>query len=226
MSTLYNLLMSTFPTQELGLSSPEDLFDIETFLDDPTPFYRFAKTLYPGKVIPSASHRFLAWLNQRQMLLRVYTQNIDGLEEQAGVMESRVVYAHGSLLGATCVNCRATYRADEISDDVQTGKVPLCKMQTNKKKKILTTSCSATPESSSTNDASVGSTRSLRQRTVKQCSEGDAFEACRKAGLCGGVIKPNITFFGEKLGNDVGRSLQKDYESADALIVMGTSLSV
>ncbi|EED92342.1 predicted protein, partial [Thalassiosira pseudonana CCMP1335] len=165
-------LYNTLNYQELGLSSPEDLFDIETFLDDPTPFYRFAKTLYPGKVIPSASHRFLAWLNQRQMLLRVYTQNIDGLEEQAGVMESRVVYAHGSLLGATCVNCRATYRADEIADDVQTGKVPL------------------------------------------------------KAGLCGGVIKPNITFFGEKLGNDVGRSLQKDYESADALIVMGTSLSV
>ena len=45
-------------------------------------------------------------------------------------------------------------------------------------------------------------------------------------GLCGGVIKPNVTFFGEKLDNVVGRSLEKDYAKADALLVMGTSLSV
>ena len=35
-----------------------------------------------------------------------------------------------------------------------------------------------------------------------------------------------MTFFGEKISNDVSRQLQKDYLKADALIVMGTSLSV
>jgi hypothetical protein len=43
---------------------------------------------------------------------------------------------------------------------------------------------------------------------------------------CGGIIKPNITFFGEKLNNQVGQWLQKDCNVADALLVMGTSLSV
>ena len=47
-----------------------------------------------------------------------------------------------------------------------------------------------------------------------------------KQGLCGGVIKPNVTFFGEKLGNEVGRNLQQDLVHADALIVMDTSLLI
>jgi NAD-dependent SIR2 family protein deacetylase len=47
-----------------------------------------------------------------------------------------------------------------------------------------------------------------------------------KQGLCGGVIKHGVTFFGEKLGNEVERNLQRDSVHADALIVMGTSLSV
>jgi len=46
-----------------------------------------------------------------------------------------------------------------------------------------------------------------------------------KQGLCGGVIKPSI-FFGEKLGNEVRRNLQRDLVHADTLIVMGTSLLV
>ncbi len=47
-----------------------------------------------------------------------------------------------------------------------------------------------------------------------------------KQGLCGGVIKPNVTFFGKKLCNEVGRNLQRDSVHTDALIDMGTSLSV
>jgi NAD-dependent SIR2 family protein deacetylase len=45
-------------------------------------------------------------------------------------------------------------------------------------------------------------------------------------GMCGGVIKPNVTFFGERLDDRVGRCLRKDSLVADALVVMGTSLSV
>jgi NAD-dependent SIR2 family protein deacetylase len=45
-------LYNTLNYQELGLTSPEDLFDIETFVDDPRPFYKFAKSLYPGNIEP------------------------------------------------------------------------------------------------------------------------------------------------------------------------------
>ena len=43
---------------------------------------------------------------------------------------------------------------------------------------------------------------------------------------CDGVLKPGITFFGEKLVDKVTRSLEQDRLKADAVIVIGTSLSV
>ena len=57
-------------------------------------------------------------------------------------------------------------------------------------------------------------------------SDDGSYDRLTKEGLCCGVIKPDVTFFGEKLGDEVGRSLQKDSKLADALLVMGTSLSV
>lgn len=77
--------------QELGLASPEDLFDIETFRDDPRPFYKFAKDLYPGSIKPGPSHSFLASLDSLGKLLRIYTQNVDALEELAGVRSEKVM---------------------------------------------------------------------------------------------------------------------------------------
>jgi NAD-dependent SIR2 family protein deacetylase len=65
----------------------------------------------------------------------------------------------------------------------------------------------------------------LRVSSAKSKIDDDN-DLIMKQGLCGGVIKPSVTFFGEKLGNEVGRNLQRDLVHADALIVMGTSLSV
>eukprot|EP00956_Cyclotella_meneghiniana_P028292 scaffold65295_cov71-Cyclotella_meneghiniana.AAC.5 len=211
-------LYNTLNYQELGLSSPEDLFDIETFRDDPRPFFRFARNLYPGKIEQSPSHNFLAWLDRHNKLLRVYTQNIDGLEEQAGVQKSKVVYAHGSLLDATCMDCGAKYIAQDIAGDVMEGRVPRCCRE--KKVKSQTKQGAAKLKEKSN--------RTLRKRSFQQYSEMDGCTADAKEGegSCGGVVKPNIIFFGEKLGSDVGLSLQRDYSKADALIVMGTSLSV
>jgi NAD-dependent SIR2 family protein deacetylase len=50
--------------------------------------------------------------------------------------------------------------------------------------------------------------------------------ATNDTDLCNGVMKPCITFFGEKLHSNVNRFLQADQKKVDALIVIGTSLSV
>jgi len=47
----------------------------------------------------------------------------------------------------------------------------------------------------------------LRVSSAKSKTNDDN-DLIMKQGLCGGVIKPNITFFGEKLGNEVGHNLQ------------------
>jgi len=218
-SGLYN----TLDFQKLGLTSPEDLFDIESFRDDPRPFFKFAHSLYPGSIEPGPSHQFLAWLNNKGMLLRIYTQNIDTLEQSAGVRSERVVYAHGSLLNATCMKCKAKYSASDIASDVQSGTVPLCRRRCKKKAKL--SSARSTKEASAAAPTPVKHTRILRRSSTTTKTD-DNYQSLVKQGFCCGVIKPNITFFGEKLDNDVGRRLQTDSQTADALIVMGTSLSV
>ena len=62
----------------LGLSCPEELFCYDFFQDDPVPFYKFARNLYfplglDQKVVPSDSHKLLALLEEKKMLLRVYS---------------------------------------------------------------------------------------------------------------------------------------------------------
>ena len=60
---------------------PEAVFDADYFEGNPKPFYTLAKELYPsGKYQPNYIHYFLKMLDQKGLLLRVYTQNIDGLE--------------------------------------------------------------------------------------------------------------------------------------------------
>ena len=88
-----NGLYATLDPEELGLHAAEELFDNDVFAENPKPFYKFARQhFFPqdngsseSKTIkPSFAHYFLAMLQQHSQLLRVYTQNIDGLEELAG----------------------------------------------------------------------------------------------------------------------------------------------
>ena len=190
------------------MSCPEDLFDYEVFREDPRPFYKFAKTLYfplgsDRRVEPSDSHRFLALLQRKGMLLRVYTQNIDGLEQVAGVSPKKMVYAHGSLQWATCCTCKHKVHAADIEQSILEGVVPRCKKLAVKVDKPPPSSLR--PESS-------------RRKRSRPDSPERTF--------CDGVLKPAITFFGESLHGNVKRSLESDRAKADALIVIGTSLSV
>lgn len=217
-------LYNTLNYQDLGLACPEDLFDIETFRDNPRPFFKFAKSLYPGSIEPTPSHCFLANLDRRGHLLRIYTQNIDGLEQLSGVGSDKVIYAHGSLSSATCMKCRATYSANDIASDVQLGRVPLCCQPRNKNSNISSVNLKRGAPDTGPFIVKRKSSRVLS--TPMSDIVNDNYDQLRKQGLCGGVIKPDVTFFGEKLATHVGRSLQKDVKNADALLVMGTSLSV
>jgi NAD-dependent SIR2 family protein deacetylase len=73
-----NGLYESLDTTALGLSCPEELFCYDFFQHNPRPFYKFAQNLYhplgPGtKIEPSDSHKLLALLEEKKMLLRVYT---------------------------------------------------------------------------------------------------------------------------------------------------------
>lgn len=66
--------------QSYDLPYPEAIFELSFFFHNPKPFFTFAKELYPGNYRPNTAHYFLRLLHDKGLLLRLYTQNIDGLE--------------------------------------------------------------------------------------------------------------------------------------------------
>ncbi|XP_032679142.1 NAD-dependent protein deacylase Sirt4 isoform X2 [Odontomachus brunneus] len=52
--------------------------------------------------------------------------------------------------------------------------------------------------------------------------EGFNVPAC---GNCGGVLKPDIVFFGDNVPHDIVQNVKANVENLDALLILGTSLS-
>lgn len=50
---IYSRLAIDFP----DLPDPQAMFDINYFSQDPRPFFKFARDIYPGKFHPSPCHR-------------------------------------------------------------------------------------------------------------------------------------------------------------------------
>ena len=68
--------------QKYNLPYPEAIFDVEFYREDPSPFVTLAKELWPGIVFsPTLTHSFLKLLSDKGLLLRLYTQNIDGMSK-------------------------------------------------------------------------------------------------------------------------------------------------
>ncbi|CAI4053571.1 hypothetical protein SKDZ_16G2510 [Saccharomyces kudriavzevii ZP591] len=93
----------------LNLPYPEAVFDVDFFQSDPLPFYTLAKELYPGTFKPSKFHHLLRLFQDKNLLRRVYTQNIDTLERQAGVANDLIIEAHGSFAHCHCIGCGKIY---------------------------------------------------------------------------------------------------------------------
>ena len=53
--------------------------------------------LFPGTFQPTPAHFFMKLLHDKGLLLRCFTQNIDSLENQAGLPKQDIVAAHGNF---------------------------------------------------------------------------------------------------------------------------------
>ncbi|KAG8228797.1 hypothetical protein J437_LFUL006676 [Ladona fulva] len=117
---IYSRLAVDFP----DLPDPQAMFDINYFRQDPRPFFKFAREIYPGQFKPSPCHRFIKLLEKHKKLLRNYTQNIDTLEKVAGIQN--VIECHGSFATASCTRCKFKVTANEIRKDVFAQRIPMC----------------------------------------------------------------------------------------------------
>jgi NAD-dependent histone deacetylase SIR2 len=133
---LYNLVKEKHPDAVL---KGRDLFDASLFRNpvSTSVFYSFISGLKQAidDASPSPTHRFIKTLDAKGRLLRSYTQNIDGLEERAGLLGSssqeakapsplktkgkfkaklkikdvRNVQLHGDIHRVRCTVCSADY---------------------------------------------------------------------------------------------------------------------
>jgi NAD-dependent deacetylase sirtuin 2 len=58
--------------------------------------------LFPGTFQPTPAHFFMKLLHDKGLLLRCFTQNIDSLENQAGLDKEQIVAAHGNFDSKCC----------------------------------------------------------------------------------------------------------------------------
>ncbi|KAM8893730.1 NAD-dependent protein deacetylase sirtuin-3, mitochondrial isoform 2-T3 [Spinachia spinachia] len=112
--------------QQYELPYAEAIFELRFFHHNPRPFFALAKELYPGSYRPNVTHYFVRLLHEKSQLLRMYTQNIDGLERLAGIPPEMLVEAHGTFATATCTVCLREYQGEELRADVMSGTVPQC----------------------------------------------------------------------------------------------------
>ena len=102
------------------------MFDISYFRSNPQPFYTLAHELYPGKYRPTISHYFVRLLSDKGYLLKLFTQNIDCLDREAGVPAEKIVEAHGSFATHHCIDCKAPFPEDLMRYAIDRAKAPHC----------------------------------------------------------------------------------------------------
>lgn len=114
--------------RDYNLPYPEMVFQLDYFKKHPEPFYRLAKDLYPTTYKPTLCHYLVRMLAEKNLLLRHYTQNVDGLERVAGLPVDKLVEAHGSFATSTCTNakCATAYPLSYMKERIVKDVVPLC----------------------------------------------------------------------------------------------------
>jgi len=145
---------------------------------------------------PNAGHRAVAALQDASLLTGVITQNVDGLHTGGGARD--VVELHGNLDRVICLGCgRLSPRAD-----------------LDRRLRAVN--------------------RAWRARVLAVNPDGDVdlpeqdLDAFRTVDcdVCGGVLKPDVVFFGETVPADRVAACFALVESARSLVVLGSSLTV
>ncbi|KAI9816416.1 MAG: NAD-dependent histone deacetylase sir2 [Thelocarpon impressellum] len=198
--------------EHLGLSDPQEVFDIEVFREDPSIFYSIAKDLLPSTDRFSPTHAFIRVLQENGKLLTNFSQNIDNLEAKAGIRADKLVQCHGSFATATCVKCRHRVQGEDIYPDLKAGRVARCPRCLQE---LLETRPAGLKRKRSGKHAKKG------QGESDSSDEGD-YDVPEA-----GVMKPDITFFGEDLPTRFhDRLVDHDRAKVDLVVVIGTSLKV
>jgi NAD-dependent SIR2 family protein deacetylase len=145
---------------------------------------------------PYDAHRALAKLEAMGRTELLLTQNVDRLHQAAG--SERVIDLHGRIDRVRCMDCDARSPRDAFQHELST-------LNTD----WLDLDAAEAPDG----DADL---------------EGADFSSfvippCRR---CGGVVKPDVVFFGENVPRDRVDAAFRHLDEADGMLIVGSSLMV
>ena len=199
--------------QHLGLSDPQEVFDLDLFLNDPNIFYSIAHMILPPNQIYSPLHSFIKLLQDKNKLLRNYTQNIDNLESYAGIHKENLIQCHGSFATASCITCGYKVDGEIIFPEIKNKEIPYCPKCNEVKQSIL-------------KKGKRTKSKKKKKKKNKPYDDEEEEEGETYFHESFGVMKPDITFFGEQLPENFKIAINQDINKVDLVLVIGTSLKV
>lgn len=159
---------------------------------------------------PNPAHVGIARLERAGVVPGVITQNVDGLHQAGG--SRQVVELHGSLARVACLACGDRTSRTEMQSRLEAAN-PEWLGDARGRGETEGRAAGATAEPAPDGDVELGDVAY------------DAFEVPGCLG-CGGVLKPDVVFFGENVPKERVQESWAMLEGADALLVVGSSLTV
>jgi NAD-dependent SIR2 family protein deacetylase len=145
---------------------------------------------------PNDAHHSLASLEHRGRVVQLVTQNVDGLHQAAG--SQNVIDLHGRIDTVRCLTCDRRSSREQLQLDLERRNPDFAALD-----------AAEAPDG----DADLDDV-AFETFDVPACD------------ACGGLLKPDVVFFGEGVPGERVRRAMAAIESADAMLVVGSSLMV
>ncbi|MES2071948.1 MAG: NAD-dependent protein deacetylase [Pseudomonadota bacterium] len=149
-----------------------------------------------AKTVPNAGHRAIAELEAAGKLATVLTQNVDGLHQQAGSTD--VIELHGNIHQVVCLDCGTQFSRSLIQASLEQANPGLAGA-----------AAAALPDGDAQFEPDA-----LAEFQLPHCSH------------CGGMLQPDVVFFGDGVPRARADAAEQALAQADALLVVGSSLMV
>jgi len=146
------------------------------------------------RAAPNKAHESLARLERQGHLAILVTQNIDGLHQAAGSL--KVIDLHGRLDQVRCMGCGSVTFREELQTELLRRNGAWSRLEG-----------ALAPDGGADLDV-----LPFGEFVVPSCAR------------CGGVLKPNVVFFGESVPHARVEAAMRGLERADAVLVVGSSL--
>lgn len=143
---------------------------------------------------PNPAHKAIARLQAAGYVRGLVTQNVDGLHQRAG--SDDVIELHGSIAQVVCTECGSGIARSTVQQWLEAANPAHAPR-----------CAAAAPDG----DADIDS------------AEWDDFQA-PQCSRCGGILKPDVVFFGDTVPRERVAAAIQALERADAMLVVGSSL--